>query len=177
MVLRSILYAMFVVHDIVGRCSIGKLNKGATNGGGCSGSCGLTGFGSTCSRIGRVVVVETSWLDELVWNAWQGRKEAACDDWTNDQDDEKDEQGEEHDGVANNATSSELRLLEGVDWRANLATGKFVSYNSMTFEKLETYLGRSQKSMTEWNLSTYGTRSAGIMKNNRRCPKQKSAAK
>ena len=127
MVLRSILYAMFVVHDIVGRCLIGKLNKGATNGGSCSGSGGLAGLGSTCGRVGRVVVVETSWLDELVWNVWQGLEETACDDWTNDQDDEKDEQREEHDGVADNATSSELRLLERVDWRANLTTGKFVS--------------------------------------------------
>ena len=117
---------MFVVHDIVGRCLIRKLNKGATDGGG-SGSCGLAGLGGTRGRVSRVVVVETSWLDELVWKVRQGGEELACDDWTNDQDNEENEQREEHDGVADNATSSELRLLEGVDWRTDLTTGEFVS--------------------------------------------------
>lgn len=117
---------MFVVHDIVGCCLIRELDKGATNRSGGSGSCGSS-LGGTRSGVTRVVVVETSWLDQLVWNIRQAGEETACDEWTNDQDDEENEQREEHDSVADDATSSELRLLERIDWRADLTTRGSVS--------------------------------------------------
>jgi hypothetical protein len=79
--------------------------------------------------------------------------ELASNHWRNDEHNEDDEQEEVQNGITNRATSAELRLLERVNRRTDLATVNFVSNVLKSEVKKKTYLGRSQKSMTEWNVS------------------------
>jgi len=72
-------------------------------------------------------VVETGWLDKLVGKVEVDRHEAACDERTDDDDDEEDEHAEVHDSVANDTTSAQLRLLQRVDRRTDLATGSVLA--------------------------------------------------
>ena len=82
-------------------------------------------------------------------------KEAkVSDDSRGDKEDhEQDEEGKVEKSVANDTALAELGLLERVDGRANLTTVNIVSKCNASGIYKETYLGRSQKSMTEWNLS------------------------
>jgi hypothetical protein len=79
--------------------------------------------------------------------------EVSDDSGGDEEDHEEDEEGEVEESVANDTALAELGLLEGVDGRANLTTVKIVSEVIASRIDKETYLGRSQKSMTEWNLS------------------------
>jgi hypothetical protein len=69
------------------------------------------------------------------------------------QDHEENKEREVQDSVADNTTLAKFGLLERVDRRANLATVDVVSEELEVSLLDQTYLGRSQKSMTEWNLS------------------------
>ena len=51
--------------------------------------------------------------------------ELAGDDGADDEDEEEEEHGKVQDGVAHDATLAELRLLEGVDWWADLTAAGF----------------------------------------------------
>ena len=124
------------------------------------GLCCLVGQTATSLGAGGVVVVPVVGLHEVhelvSVQTLEGAVEEAevADNGGSDEDDhEQDEEGEVENGVTDDATLAELRLLEGVDGGADLATVKIVS--TKLFEKMgnRTYLGRSQKSMTEWNLS------------------------
>jgi hypothetical protein len=127
-----------------------------------SGSLGsLVGQTATSLGAGGVVVVPVAGLHEVHEAAsvqvLEGRvkqAEVADDSRGDEQDHEEEEEGEVEDGVADNATLAKLGLLERVDRRADLATVEVVSGElEDERERERTYLGRSQKSMTEWNLS------------------------
>jgi hypothetical protein len=79
--------------------------------------------------------------------------EVADDSRCDEEDHEEDEEGEVEESVANDTTLAELGLLERVDGRADLTAVNVVSKRHGDKTVKATYLGRSQKSMTEWNLS------------------------
>lgn len=73
-------------------------------------------------------MVEASRLNELVQNiiAFIKFDFWTNNDWTNNQSDKKEEENEVEDTVTNNASFPQLRLLDRVDWWANLTTA-FIS--------------------------------------------------
>jgi hypothetical protein len=81
------------------------------------------------------------------------KAEVTDDSRSDEQDHEEDEEGEVEESVANDTALAELGLLERVDRRADLTTVNVVSKRHGNKVYKGTYLGRSQKSMTEWNLS------------------------
>lgn len=146
---------------------------GRGNGRGSRARCG-----QTSGRVARVVVVESRWLDEVVGKRGKSLEEATGDNRTDDQNDKEDEHGEVEDGVADDAAPAQLRLLERVDGRTDLATARELAHVAhRMLDGMKTYLGRSQNNIMEWNLSTNGMRRGGSMRNSRMCPSAKSAAK
>jgi hypothetical protein len=102
-----------------------------------------------------VVVVQTNGLVKLFENARTGqtlRNIRSGNDWSDEQSDEEDEQGEVQDSVSPDTSLSQLRLLHRINWRSDLST-KMISIAQKEMD-LYTYLGRSQKSITECALST-----------------------
>lgn len=67
---------------------------------------------------------------------------------------EDDKNREVENGEADNTSLAQLRLLEGVDGRADLSAGNEVSVVQVGIIMRVTNLGRSQNRITEWNLST-----------------------
>jgi hypothetical protein len=77
--------------------------------------------------------------------------------WSNDEDEEDNEHEEVQDRKANNSSPTELRLLKRVNRRPDLTTRNWSQQE--VYQKLDrvskgAYLGLSQNSITEWNLST-----------------------
>jgi len=88
----------------------------------------------------------------------------ACNDRSNDQYKEDNQHNKVKDSIAENATPPELGLLHRVNGGSDLTTTSRVSYNQVD-NKQKTYLGRSQKSIIECNISILGIKMIGsIMK-------------
>jgi len=120
----------------------------------------LVGQTATSLGAGSVVVVPVTGLHEVhevtavkLLEGVVKKTQVADDSRCNEQDHEEDEESEVKDCVADDATLAKLGLLERVDRRADLTTEENVSKRHDKSIAESTYLGRSQKSMTEWNLS------------------------
>ena len=77
--------------------------------------------------------------------------------WSNDEDEEDNEHEEVQDRKANDSSPTELRLLKRVNGRPDLTTrnlGQQAVYQKLNLVSKGAYLGLSQNSITEWNLST-----------------------
>lgn len=75
----------------------------------------------------RVVVVPVRRLLQFKGGKGWYLDELGGDDRADDQDQEQEEHREVEDGVADNAALAKLRLLERVDWRTDLATGRLLA--------------------------------------------------
>lgn len=75
----------------------------------------------------RIIVVLVDWLHEVHWDAREGHVQAAHDQWSSNQNDKNDEQGEVNDREADDPSLTKLGLLHGVDWWANLTAVVAVS--------------------------------------------------
>jgi hypothetical protein len=129
-------------------------------------SCTLSLLGRTITRAGtfaedtassdsgrRVIVVEANRLEKVHWNFEVEHKIPASDDRARNQGNEDDQNNEVENGIADDPTLTKLRLLERVDRRPDLTAAVMLA-EDLAAQKGVTYLGRSQNSMTEWNLST-----------------------
>ena len=79
------------------------------------------------------------------------------DYWSNDEDKEDNEHEEVQDRETDNSSPTQLRLLKRVNRRSDLTTrnlGSAGRYQKLIVFFKGAYLGLSQKSITEWNLST-----------------------
>lgn len=98
----------------------GAVSSGSACGATCSSS-GRSGRG-----VARVVVVQAGRLDKLERYRRQAGEEARRDTWADNEDNEQNEHGEVEDRVADDATAAQFGLLEGVDGRSYLTTGKML---------------------------------------------------
>lgn len=70
----------------------------------------------------------------------------------NEEDEEKNQHRKIENGKANNSSLPQFGLLQGINWRADLATAVKLD-QPKPIDNQGTHLGRSQKRITEWNLS------------------------
>lgn len=129
---------------------------------GCSSSSTVTSRSRTlaevvesrpCNLAGGIVVVLSGRLEQVERDAGKIGDVFANKDGADDQYKEEYEQGKVQDSVTNDTPLSKARLLDRVDRRSDLTAVQLLACGTMQGSLEITYLGRSQNSMTEWNLS------------------------
>ncbi len=107
----------------------------------------------SCNLAGGIVVVLSGRLEQVERDARKIGDIFANKDGADDQYEEEYEQGKVQDSVTNDTSLSKARLLDRVDRRSDLTAVQLLACGTMQGSLKMTYLGRSQNSMTEWNLS------------------------
>lgn len=95
-------------------------SRGCCRRGSSSRRCRTSLKRSTRLRRECVIVIEAGGLRKVIRDV-ESFDEAACDEWADDEYDEEEEHEEVEDRVANDATLSQLCLLERVDGRTDLS--------------------------------------------------------